>query len=100
MKYRVRLNEEKLEELKNRLKPGKSWWALLGIVVFFFVPEIAAFFWGDEIKNYFALQEKNSIDVIHKFLYHSLKSLGENSILNISIGIAFVVWFFKERKKP
>ena len=94
-----RINEEKLEELKNRLKPGKSWWALFGIIFFFFVPEVVAFIWGDEIKNYFAIKEQNSFDSIHKLLYHNLKSLGENSILNITIGKAFVVWFFKEKKE-
>ncbi len=99
MKYRVRINQEKLEELKKQLKPGHSWWALVGIIVFFFVPEIIAFFWGDEISKYFALKEKNSIDFLHKFLYGQLKSLGKNSIFNITLGIGFVVWFFKGRKE-
>ncbi len=99
MKYRVRINQEKLEELKKELKPGHSWWALAGIIIFFFIPEIAAFFWGDEITKYFALKEQHSSDYLHKLLYRKLKSLGENSILNLALGIGFLIWFFKGRKE-
>jgi len=99
VKYRVRFNQEKLEELKTKLQPGRSWWALFGIIVFFFVPEVAAFFWGDEISKYFSLKEQNSIDSMHKFLYHQLISLGENSIINILLGVIFVIWFFRLKKE-
>ena len=94
---KVRINQEKLEELKTKLQPGRSWWALVGIVFFFFIPEIVAFFWGNEISSYFALKEQNSIDKLHKFLYHQLISLGENSIFNTLLGVVFTVWFFKAR---
>ena len=99
MKYKVRINQDKLEEVKAKLKPGKSWWALVGIVLFFFLPEIAAFFWGDEISKYFSIKEQTSVDSMHKFLYHQLQSLGENSIFNIVLGVIFTIWFFKGRKE-
>ncbi len=99
MKYRVRINQEKLEELKKQLRPGHSWRALAGIIIFFFVPEIAAFFWGDEITKYFALKEQHSQDYLHKLLFKQLKSLGENSIFNLTIGFGFLIWFFKVRKE-
>ena len=95
---KVRINQEKLEELKKQLKPGHSWWALIGIIVFFFVPEIIAFFWGDEITKYFLLKEQHSQDYFYKLLFKELKSLGENSILNLTIGFGFLIWFFKGRK--
>lgn len=98
MKYRVRINKEKLEELKKQLHPGHTWWAFAGIIVFFFVPEIIAYYWGDEIVKYFELKEHNSVDFIHKFLYKHLKSLGENSIFNIILGIGFVLWFFSSKR--
>ena len=99
MKYRVRINQEKLEEVKDKLRPGKSWWALAGIILFFFVPEIAAFFWGDAIKHFFELKANSAPDVLQAKLYKQLESLGENSIVNLALGIAFTVWFFKARKR-
>ncbi len=94
---RVRINQKKLEEVKDKLRPGKSWWALLGIIFFFFVPEIAAYFYGDVIKEYFAQLASSSDSYLKAKLYTQLESLGENSIFNIILGIAFVIWFFRAR---
>ncbi len=98
MKYKIRINQKKWQELKNQLKPGQSWWALVGIILFFFVPEIIAFFWGDAIKKYFQMQEQISSSLFYKKLYHELQSLGENSWFNIILGVIFVVWFFYEKR--
>lgn len=94
---RVRINEEKFEELKDKLRPGRSWWALLGIVVFFFLPEIAAYFYGAEIKHFFALKASSAGSFLQAKLYGQLESLGENSFLNITVGVLFTIWFFKSR---
>ena len=98
-KYKIRVNKKKLEEINKQIAPGKSWWALVGIFVFFFLPEIVAFFWGDEIYKYFQIKEANAIEPMQKFLYRQLESLGKNSLINITIGILFTIWFFKRRKK-
>jgi hypothetical protein len=97
MRYKIKINEEKFNELKNKLRPNTSYLALAGIIVFFFVPEIIAFFWGEEIKHFFLLKQEHSSGIL-KFLYSELKSLGENSIFNIVLGFLFVIWFFKVRK--
>jgi len=99
MKYKVRINQEKLEELKTKLQPGRSWWALLGIIFFFFVPEVAAYFYGDEIKHFFALKASSSDSLLKAKLYTELESLGENSLFNIAFGVLFTIWFFKGRTK-
>jgi len=96
-KYRVRVNKKKLDELHTKLAPGKSWWALLGIFIFFFLPEIVAFFWGDEIYKYFQIKEANAIEPMQKFMYRKLESLGENSLFNIALGILFTIWFFRRK---
>ncbi len=99
MKYRVRINQEKLDELKKKLQPGKSWWALMGIIFFFFLPEIAAYFYGDEIKHFFALKAGSADSYLKVKLYTELETLGENSLFNILLGVLFTIWFFKARKK-
>jgi len=98
-KYRVKVNQDKLEQLKEQLAPSRSWWGLAGIIFFFFVPEIVAYFKGDEIIKYFASLEASANSASMKYLYKSLKSLGENSYFNIALGLLFTIWFFKIRFK-
>jgi len=99
VQFKLRVNKKKLDELNKKLAPGKSWWAFIGILLFFFLPELVAFFWGDRITAYFSNLENNASDSLHKFLYRQLKGFGQNSIFNISLGLIFIVWFFKARKK-
>ena len=97
---RVRINKEKLEEAKKRIKPQATLWALGGIVFFFFVPEIIVYLWGDELKNYFLQIASLESNPIIKQLYEKVaKMLSQNSILNIAIGFGFVYWWYHERKR-
>jgi len=97
---RVRVSEEKLDELKEKLKPATSIWALLGILFFFFVPEIVAFFWGVQINEYFKnLSYLYQNPLMKKLCLESGEMFSENSILNIMIGFGFVYWWYHERKK-
>jgi len=96
----IRFNKEKFKsELSDKMKPGTSWWALAGIVFFFFVPEIVAYVWGEEIIAYVKVMMNATDDYAGKKFYEMLTMFGENSILNILIGFGFVGWFFHERAK-
>ena len=98
---KIRVNKEKLKELNDQLKPATSIWALFGIIFFFFVPEMLAFFWGKDIKAYFeklALNYKGDF-LLHKLYLEAGDMLSENSIFNIILGIGFVYWWYYERKK-
>jgi hypothetical protein len=99
MKYRVRIDQDKLSQLKEQLQPSKSWWSLVGIVFFFFVPEIVAYFYGDSIVKYFTSLQNSTTNAALKYIYKTLKSLGENSFFNIILGVVFLIWFFKLRFK-
>ena len=85
--------------LSKQLKPKTSWWSLFGIIMFFFVPEIIAFFWGDRIVTYCNFMQQHTDDYMMQKLYGFSKILGENSILNIVIGLGLTGWFFYERRK-
>jgi len=87
------------ENILKQLRPKRSWWSLIGIAVFFFVPEIIAFFWGDRIINYSNFMQKHTDDYMMQKMYEMLKMFGENSMFNIILGFVFVVWFFYERRK-
>jgi len=97
---KVRVNQDKLKEVKDRMKPATSIWSLFGIVFFFFVPEVVAFFWGDSVKKYFEnLSHLYNEPFMQKACIEAGEMLSENSILNILIGFGFVWWWYHERRK-
>ena len=81
---------------KNYRKPQKNFWGIGGVVLFFFVPEIIAFFWGADITAY----AKNELVREHSFIemqyYELLVMLFEEGVsyLNLAIGTALFVWLF------
>ena len=87
------------ENLLKQLRPQASLWSLFGIVIFFFVPEIVAFFWGDKIVAFSDMMQKRTDDYVYQKLYESLKMFGENSTFNIILGFLFLFWWIYERKR-
>ena len=78
------------------MKPQKNLWGISGIVLFFIVPEIIAYIWGVDITEF----SKNELLLPHDFLekqyFELLVMLFEEgmSFLNLSIGLALLVWLF------
>ena len=88
------------KELHEKVKPQATWWALFGIIFFFFVPEIVAYFWGDNLKIYFEnLASLQTNELMKKLYSETAEMISENSILNITIGLGFVYWWYHERRK-
>lgn len=88
----------KVQESIKSLKPQKSIWGFLGVVLFFIVPEIIAFIYGTDITAYAneALTHQNGY--IQDLYYKALVELFENggSWLNLAIGLALIIWLFKD----
>lgn len=78
------------------LKPERSLWGVAGVVLFFIVPEIIAFIWGDEITRF----AKEALLVhpsgIKHYWYEFLVMLFESggSWINLLLGIVLLVWLF------
>lgn len=78
------------------LKPEKSIWGFLGIVMFLIVPEIVAFIWGPEITAFAKAQALLASSFFDKQYYDLLLMLFQDggSWLNLAIGAALLIWFF------
>jgi hypothetical protein len=78
------------------LKPEKSVWGFLGIVLFLIVPEIIAFIWGVEITAFARAQLLLNPPFIEKQYYDMLMMLFQEggSWFNLAIGAALLIWFF------
>ncbi|MDD2652571.1 MAG: hypothetical protein PHX44_05930 [Sulfurimonas sp.] len=78
------------------MKPQKNFWGISGVVLFFFVPEIIAFFWGADITAYAKGELLTPHDFLETQYYELLIMLFEEGVsyFNLAIGIALLVWLF------
>jgi hypothetical protein len=78
------------------MKPEKSVWGFLGIVLFLIVPEIIAFIYGIEITAYAKEGLLLTTSTIEKYYFDLLVMLFEEggSWFNLAIGGALLIWFF------
>ena len=78
------------------MKPAKTIWGFVGVIVFIIVPEIVAFIWGSEITQY----AKEGLLITSSFMerqyYNLLVMLFEDggSWFNLILGFALLVWLF------
>lgn len=102
MKDKIKANAQKIAQspkMKKALvsmKPEKSLWSFLGIVLFLIVPEIIAFIWGTDITAYAKEELLITMSAVERQYYELLLSLFEEggSWFNLCIGIALLIWFF------
>ena len=78
------------------LKPEKTLWGFLGVALFFIVPEVIAFIWGEQISAYANEQLPHTSSTVASYYYEGLLMLfeGGGSWINLIIGIALLVWLF------
>ena len=98
--------KEKLNNLKNNpefqaklqeMKPKRNIWGILGVVLFFFVPEVVNVLWHVEITAWITELIKSApVTPMSRLLeWMTDKAFtGEISFFNIGLGIAFLVWIF------
>jgi hypothetical protein len=97
MKQRLKsiATSPKTKQALASMKPTRSIWGFLGVIVFFIVPEIIAFIWGLEITAYAsqALPHSSGAQALY---YEALIMLFESggSWINLAIGFALLVWLF------
>ena len=78
------------------LKPQKSLWGILGVILFFIAPEIVAYFYANEIVAYAKESLSFEPSTIETYNYKILIELFEDGMswLNLSIGVALLIWLF------
>ena len=90
-------NNPEFQEKLQEMKPSRSIWGVLGVVLIFFVPEIMSYFYSVEINHWVTeLAQTAPSQEIASLLEWSSEKLfnGEVSWLNIGLGVAFMVWLF------
>ncbi|HEX5711202.1 MAG TPA: hypothetical protein VFX68_07620 [Sulfuricurvum sp.] len=102
MKHKIKAKAQQLvqnpttQKALAAMKPEKSLWGFLGIVLFLIVPEIIAFIWGIEITAYAKKELLTATFAVERQYYDLLVILFEEggSWFNLGIGAALLIWFF------
>ena len=78
------------------MKPDRNIWGFLGVVVFFIVPEIVAYFWSDNIVLYATEALNKQTSSFSSYYYDGLVLLFEDGIswFNLAFGFALLIWLF------
>ncbi len=97
---RVRKNPV-FQKSAQSLKPNRSVWGVLGILLFFIAPEIVGFIWGEEITVWAHAQILSEPTEVGRKFYWVVEKLFEDgeSWINLTIGVLLLVWLFHEDKK-
>lgn len=94
-KFNKIVNDPVTREVFKSLKPKKSFWGIFGVIVFFILPEIVAFTWGDEITAFVQHKLQTPMPFEEAYSYKGLEMLfGKGSYLNLLFGVVLLIWLF------
>ncbi len=87
------------KEALRSLKPAKTFWGVTGVVLFFILPEVVAFIWGDAIGTWAQEASRHAGSLGESYLYKGIEAvLGEGSWFNLLFGFGLLGWLFHEPK--
>jgi len=78
------------------MKPKKTLWGILGVILFFIAPEIIAYFYATDIVHFAQNGLAMHPSTLEKLDYDLLIYLFEDGVswFNLSFGIILLVWLF------
>ena len=105
MKERIKAVKERLEHdpkfqkaLKSQ-KPKKSVWGVLGIILFFFVPELVTYIWKDELTAWAHLHSITEPLEMQRWIFGELEDMFRAGVswFNIGFGALLLLWVLKSK---
>ena len=89
--------DPKLKEAVTRIKPKKTLWGIVGIILFFFVPELLTYIWKDELISWAHEHGITEPLSIQRWLYGKLEEMFISGVswLNIMIGSLLLIWVLR-----
>jgi hypothetical protein len=91
-------NNPEFQAKLQEMKPKKTIWGVLGVVLLFFVPEVINFFYYQEINQWVAESAYlyYPAEVADKVVWITKKMFdGALSFINIGLGFLFLWWLYR-----
>ena len=90
-------NDPKLKQAVNSLKPKKNIWGILGIIFFFFVPELLVYIWQEALVSWAHKHTLIEVLEIQRWMYGELEKMFSSGVswLNILLGSLLLLWIVR-----
>jgi len=92
-------SDPKLKKAVDSIRPKRTLWGVLGIILFFFVPELITYIWQPELINWVHVHSLTEPLAMQRMLYAQLEKMFADGVswLNIGIGTALLVWLVRSK---
>ncbi len=100
-KIQERINSDpKLKEAVEKIKPKKTVWGILGIVLFFFIPELVTYIWQEELVDWAHLHSITEASSSVRMIYRQLEKMFLSGVswFNIILGLLLLFWVMRSSK--
>ena len=90
-------NNPKFNEAVTRIKPKKNFFGIAGIVLFFFLPEVAVYIWQDELVSWSHLHSITEPSSELRWIFTQLENMFSLGVswVNLALGSLLLLWIFK-----
>ena len=95
-----RIEEDpKLKRVSDSIKPKKGIWGILGIILFFFLPELITYLWQDELVSWAHEHSITESLEIQRMLYTQLEDMFRSGVswFNLVLGSLLLLWVLKSK---
>jgi len=93
-------HDPKFQDAVNKIRPEWSFWGIISIALFFFVPEIITAIWQEPLIHWAHLHAiTEPVEVVRK-MYSMLEEMFRDGVswVNIGLGVLFLWWGFSTRR--
>ncbi len=91
--------DPKLQKAVASIKPKKSVWGVLGIILFFFLPELITCIWQDELIDWAHLHSITEPLEMQRWVYLELEGMFRSGVswFNLLVGSLLLLWLLKSK---
>ncbi len=97
---RTRIDQDpRLQKAVTSIKPKKTVWGILGIILFFFLPELMIYLWQDELVSWAHEHTLTEPLEMQRMVYRQLESMFRSGVswINLGLGSLLLLWVLKSK---
>jgi len=93
-------HDPKFQEAVEKIRPEWSFWGIMGVAFFFFVPELVTAIWQEPLIHWAHLHSITEPLAPMRKMYAMLEEMFRDGVswVNVGLGVLFLVWAAKARK--
>ncbi|QOR61404.1 hypothetical protein IMZ28_08105 [Sulfurovum indicum] len=93
------VHDPKLKKAVDSIRPKRTLWGVVGIILFFFVPELITYIWQPELTAWAHTHSITEPLAMQRMLYAQLEKMFADGVswLNIGIGVVFLFWVWRSK---